>query len=274
MPEWDAKTYGDRFAVAHEKIAGGDIYQLNLTFKVRFQLSGSPLALYRDLRLRQPVAYGGFIDTGRQSILSLSPELFFIRDGSRIESRPMKGTAPRGASIEADARAREELSSDIKQRAENLMIVDLVRSDIGRTAVPGSVTVPARCVVESYQTVHQLVSTVRGKLLSGTSHGECIRGLFPGGSMTGAPKLRTMEILDELEQGPRGIYSGAIGYLSLEGTTDLSIAIRTIVIGPDGRASVGVGGAITALSDPDAELREIKLKARAQLLALGVAELG
>jgi para-aminobenzoate synthetase / 4-amino-4-deoxychorismate lyase len=260
VPDWDAKTYGDRFALAHEKIASGDIYQLNLTFKVRFQLNGPPLALYRDLRLRQPVAYGAFIDTGNQSILSLSPELFFIRDGSRIESRPMKGTAARGATVEADARARDELASDFKQRAENLMIVDLMRNDIGRMAEIGSVTVSDLFTVETFKTVHQMTSGVHAQLRAGTSVDDLLGALFPPGSVTGAPKIRAMELIADLESGPRGVYCGAIGYFGPNNLARFNVAIRTPVIDRAGRGEMGIGSAVVADSQGSAEYQECLLK--------------
>jgi len=196
-------------------------------------------------------------------VLSTSPERFIRVSTDRVvESRPIKGTRPRGLSAEQDRALHEELATSEKDRAENLMIVDLVRNDLGSCAQPGSVSVPTIFDVESYAHVHQLVSTVRARLRKDVSVVDCVRAAFPGGSMTGAPKLRTMQIIDELEAGARGIYSGALGYFSLNGAADLAMIIRTLVITP-GKVSFGVGGAITALSDGAAEFEETIVKASA-----------
>jgi para-aminobenzoate synthetase len=184
-----------------------------------------------------------------------------------VESKPIKGTRPR-ENGPADELLRADLATNPKDRSENLMIVDLVRNDLGRTAEVGSVHVPVLFDVESFASVHQLVSTVRATLAADRTAVECVRHAFPGGSMTGAPKIRTMALIDELEEGPRGVYSGAIGYFSLSGTADLSIVIRTAVVTPSS-LSYGVGGAIVALSDPEAEFEETAVKATTVLRLLG-----
>lgn len=185
-----------------------------------------------------------------------------------MESKPIKGTRPRGATPEEDAAIARELATNPKDRAENLMIVDLVRNDLARGAQPATVQVDKLFDVETYATVHQLVSTVSAEL-GEKDPVDCVRAAFPGGSMTGAPKIRTMDIIDELESGPRGIYSGGLGYFSLDGAVDLSMVIRTLVLTP-GHLEYGVGGAILALSDPDAEWEEIRVKTRPLLGLFGV----
>ena len=247
----------------------GESYEICLTNMLDVDCVVDPWHTYRRLRALNPAPFGALLRFPGLNVLSSSPERFLRMGTDRIiESKPIKGTSRRGTSLTEDRRLAEELAASEKERAENIMIVDLVRNDIGRAAEIGSVHVPVLCGVESYRSVHQLVSTVRGTVQTGVTGPEAVAHAFPGGSMTGAPKLRTMEIIDELEGGPRGVYSGAIGYFSLDGAMDLSITIRTVVIAGDS-VSIGVGGAITALSDPAAEVREMWLKAKALLATIG-----
>lgn len=263
----DREAYLDLIAECGREIAAGETYEVCLTNMAEAEGELDPWQGYRLLRRVSPAPFGALLRFGPLAVLSTSPERFLriSRDGV-VESKPIKGTRPRGATPEEDAALVADLRADEKDRAENLMIVDLVRNDLGRCAEWGSVEVTGLFDVETYATVHQLVSTVRARLRPGASAVECVRAAFPGGSMTGAPKVRTMEIIDRLEAGPRGIYSGAIGYLSLSGAADLSIVIRTAVVTP-GRVRYGVGGAVIALSDPEAEFEETAVKA-APLLAL------
>ncbi len=254
---------------AQRLIGLGESYEVCLTNMFEAECTVDPWSTYRRLRAVNPAPFGALLRFPGLDVLGSSPERFMRIGTDRVaESKPIKGTCRRGATAAEDRTLAIDLAMNEKERAENIMIVDLVRNDIGRTAEVGSVFVPVLCGVESYQTVHQLVSTIRGTVRADSSPAECVRHAFPGGSMTGAPKLRTMEIIDRLEAGPRGVYSGAIGYFSLDGAADLSITIRTIVIA-ENTVSIGVGGAITALSDPAAELREIWLKAEALLRTLG-----
>ena len=262
-------AYLANIAACHHEIFEGETYEVCLTTELRSDGAIDPLAAYRALRARNPAPYAALLRLGDVSVLSSSPERFLRVDRERIvESKPIKGTAPRAAHPAEDAYRAAALRADDKSRAENLMIVDLVRNDLGRVCALGTVEVPALMAVESYATVHQLVTTVRGRLRDDATAIDCIRAAFPGGSMTGAPKLRTMEIIDRLEAGPRGVYSGALGFLSVNGTADLSIVIRTLVASPHG-LRIGSGGAIVAASDPDAEHDEMLLKARAVLEAVG-----
>jgi para-aminobenzoate synthetase len=246
---------------AQELIVEGETYEVCLTNQGRVAAVGDGLGAYLRMRRVSPVPYGAYLRCGDFAVLSSSPETFLRVDDNRIiESRPIKGTRPRGRSAAEDAALKQDLLTSVKDRAENLMIVDLVRHDLNAVCEPGSVHVPEAFAVESYSSVHQLVSTIRGKLRWGASALAAVRACFPGGSMTGAPKKRTMEIIDELEGAPRGIYSGSIGWLSFSGALDLSVVIRTAVV-RDGAASFGIGGAITAKSDPAEEFQETLVKA-------------
>ncbi|MHB1417481.1 MAG: aminodeoxychorismate synthase component I, partial [Chloroflexota bacterium] len=227
-----------------------------------------PLRFYRRLREISPVSYGAYLAFPEVTVVSASPELFLRLDGRRVETRPIKGTRPRGATPERDEQLVADLVHSVKDRAENVMIVDLLRNDIGRVCCVGSVQVPELFRVESYSTVHHLVSTVTGELRPGLDAVDLLRACFPGGSVTGCPKIRSMEIIDELEPTQRSVYCGSIGFLSFAGDMDTSIVIRTALV--KGRqAYFQVGGAILADSDPAAEYQETLDKARALLLALG-----
>ncbi|WP_309130850.1 aminodeoxychorismate synthase component I [Brevibacterium sp.] len=264
--------YLDRIDQAQQLITDGETYEVCLTTMLETPWTKGPLATYRQLRTDNPTPFGAFLTSPEVSVLSTSPERFVrISAEGRVESKPIKGTRPRGATPAEDEALISDMVSSEKDRSENLMIVDLVRHDLGRTARLGSVKVDTLFGIETYATVHQLVSTVSSQLDDKSSPVDCIRAAFPPGSMTGAPKLRTMSIIDELEDGPRGVYSGVIGYFSLNGAVDLSVLIRTATIG-DGKLRYGVGGAIVALSDPVAEYEETIVKARPLLRLLGEAE--
>lgn len=267
--------YLAKIAACQRSIAAGDAYQLCLTTEVRVDAHPDPVDTYLRLRELSPSHHGGFVRIGGVSLLSSSPEQFLTvsapgsgQGGRTVESRPIKGTRRRGTTPEEDAALRAELLSSDKERAENLMIVDLMRNDIGRISEVGSVTVPSLLEVETYAQVHQLVSTVRGVLAAGLDPVDAVAACFPAGSMTGAPKHSAVLTLDELEQRPRGIYSGAFGYFGLDGRIDLAMVIRSIVLDADG-ATIGTGGGITALSVPEEELEEVRIKAAALLRVLG-----
>ncbi|HEX7244274.1 MAG TPA: aminodeoxychorismate synthase component I [Solirubrobacterales bacterium] len=249
-------------------LAEGESYEVCLTSRVRGEVDVDPLALYRRLRRVNPAPFSAFLRFGELAVLSSSPERFLRvgRDGE-VEARPIKGTSRRGETPDEDALLAEKLRCDGKSRAENLMIADLLRNDLGSVCEVGSVRVPRLMEVEGYETVHQLVTTVRGRLRPELEALDCVRACFPPGSMTGAPKRRTMAILDRLEGEARGLYSGAFGYLGLGGGCDLGVAIRTIVV-EGGTATIGAGGAIVAQSDSNAEYEEMLLKVRAPLRAL------
>ncbi len=257
--EWDEAAYALRFAAVKDYIAAGDIYQANLSFRAGFAFAGNPRALYEQLLAKSGALHCGFVDAGDRQILSLSPELFFeLTADGRLTTRPMKGTTPRGD----DARdERMRLSASAKDRAENLMIVDLIRNDLSRIAQGGSVEVSDLFQVETYPTLHTMVSTVTAKKRAGVGVADILRALFPCGSVTGAPKIRAMEILHELETSPRGVYCGAVGYFAPDGSARFNVAIRTLTIA-QGQGELGIGGGVVQDSRADSEYAECLLKAR------------
>lgn len=261
--------YLDAIDRCRAALEAGESYELCLTNRVRLPAVADPLGFYRWQRERNPAPYAAYLRWHDLAIASSSPERFLTvdRDG-RAECRPIKGTAPRSDDPDRDRANAERLAADPKTRAENLMIVDLIRNDLGRVCVPGSVRVPRLMAVEQYASLHQLVSTIEGRLRDDADRLDAVRACFPPGSMTGAPKLRTMEILDELEPSPRGVYSGALGTLGLDGSCDLSVVIRTAVMTPGGTV-VGAGGAIVLDSDPADEYDEMVLKATAAVRGAG-----
>ena len=256
-------AYYAAFDRVQEYIRAGDIYQVNLTFPCATRFHGDLMALYGAVRPRQRAGYGGVIRTGSHDILSFSPELFFTCVRGQLTARPMKGTAVRSADARRDVMLARELESDPKQRAENLMIVDLLRNDLSRVSRAGTVTVPDLFHVESYPTVHQMVSTIRARLLPGLSPVDVLRVLFPCGSITGAPKVRAMEIIGEVEPFPRGVYTGAVGWIDPDGDAAFNVAIRTICV-EEGRPEglLGLGSGIIADSDAASEWAECLAKGR------------
>ncbi len=252
-------------------IASGDIYQANITQRFSCSLPVSPQDFYRKLRRISPAPFGAYLKVKNTTILCNSPERFLYKEGQYVETRPIKGTRKRAKNKNEDKRLIEELVRSEKDRAEHIMIVDLERNDLGRICVKGSVKVKELMTVESYANVHHLVSVVSGILEDGKDIFDCIRQTFPGGSITGAPKLRSMEIIDELETVKRGVYCGAIGYIDASGDADLNIAIRTGVV-TGGRLFFNVGGGIVADSVPEEEYEETIIKARAFMAAMGISE--
>jgi len=260
--------YERRFGQVQRFIGEGDTYQINLTFPLHFEWYGEPLALYRQLRQRQKVSYAAFVELPQRTIVSLSPELFLSRRGGQLQTRPMKGTSLRGASIEQDRAIAERMRADPKSRAENLMIVDLLRNDLGRVCEVGSVQVRSLFDVETFETLLQMTSTVQGRLRADVGLEAILRALFPCGSVTGAPKHRSRQIIAQVEQRARGIYTGSIGYLDPDGTLALNVAIRTLELERDGNGRLGrlgrlgIGGGVIADSTAAGEWNECFIKAR------------
>jgi para-aminobenzoate synthetase len=267
-PRHSPAAYLERIRECQKEIKRGESYEICLTNMIRQHVTIDPINTYRALRESNPAPYATYLNFPGVAVLSSSPERFLtINANGTVESKPIKGTRPRGRTQEEDERLYQDLRENEKDRSENLMIVDLLRNDLGSVCDVGSVYVSNIFSVESYATVHQLVSTIHGRLRRGVSAVQCVQAAFPGGSMTGAPKKRSMEIIDRLEAGPRGVYSGSIGFFGLNGSADLSIVIRTIVV-TSRDVTVGVGGAIIDLSDPKEELDEMILKSKALVFAL------
>lgn len=264
------RDYQDRVRRIRERIGAGDVYQVNLAQRLEAACEGDPLTAYRRLRVLSPAPYGAFLRVAGLTIASNSPERFLKVDGGAADSRPVKGTRPRLAAPAGDAASRGDLVASEKDRAELAMIVDLVRNDLGRVAVPGGVHVPCSRAIESYATVHHGVGDVRARLRPGTSPLDWLRATFPPGSVTGCPKVRALALIDALEPHRRGVYCGAIGYLSFTGHADMNVAIRTAMF-HGGRVTLGVGGGVVWDSRPDEEYRESLVKAAAWLEALGGA---
>lgn len=262
-PIWAFEEYERQFNKLHQHLRQGDCYQANLTMPITGRWHGDPLTAFWSLIERQPVKYGALVHLGGPIILSRSPELFFsVNQDGWVETHPMKGTVKRGATEEEDKAIIAEMRRDEKTLAENRMIVDLLRNDISRITEVGSLDVPKLFEIETYPTVHQMVSHVRAKLLPNMSIADIFSAIFPCGSVTGAPKMRAMEILHDLEVGPRDAYCGAIGYISPKGDMRFSVAIRTITLFEDGSATFNVGGGIVFDSTAQSEYDECLLKAK------------
>lgn len=262
-PAWSLEAYREAFGALHDAIGAGELYQGNLTFPLSGPFEGSPRALFKALAVRQAVPFGVLVERPKgPTLLSRSPELFFRTDGEgAIEAKPMKGTAPRHSDPAQDAGARAFLAEDLKNRAENLMIVDLLRNDLGKLCTLGSVRGEGLFAVESFATVHQMTSLVRGQLKAPPALGTLLRALFPCGSITGAPKFRAMETLRALESGPRGIYCGTLGWMAPDGRSEFSVAIRTLAL-EEGQARLAVGSGVVYDSVAEAEYEEALWKAR------------
>jgi para-aminobenzoate synthetase len=272
-PPW---AYADPFARVQDHLLAGNSYEVNLTYRLEQHSGLPPVEAYLRLRELNPAPYAGFLQHdlpgARGWLLSSSPERYALVTADRtLETKPIKGTTPRADDPDEDERQRHQLATHPKYRAENLMIVDLLRNDLSMVCDPGTVEVPVLMEVESYRSVHQLVSTVRGRLRDDVSTPAALRALFPAGSMTGAPKLRTMQIIEEVEDGPRGPYAGAFGWISGDGRADLGVVIRSLTTTGDGRYTLGTGGGITVQSEAGEEYAESRWKAERVLRALDVS---
>ncbi|UWQ17950.1 aminodeoxychorismate synthase component I [Jannaschia sp. M317] len=263
VPVWNFERYAAAFDQVQAYIAAGDIYQANLTFPLSARLSGSVDGVYARLRARQPVPHGALVDLGGSVLLSRSPELFFeLTADGKLTTRPMKGTMPRGGTVAEDDALRAALAASEKNRAENLMIVDLLRNDMSRISEVGSVQVPDLFTVERFETLHQMTSRITSRIRSDLSLAGIFAALFPCGSITGAPKIRAMEILSELEGGSRDAYCGSIGWIAPNGAMTFNVAIRTLTVQSDGAVRLDVGGGVVFDSTAEDEWAEALLKAR------------
>lgn len=261
VPEWSEADYLSRFEQVQKYLRAGDCYQVNLTFPMRAESEATPLQIYAAFRRRQPGRYGAVVSLGGTDVVSFSPELFFDRKGQNMRMRPMKGTRPRSPDIEKDKALLAEMQAEPKSRAENLMIVDLLRNDLSRLCTPGSVEVPELFTLETYPTLHQMTSQVTGILRDNVSWTEIFQSLFPCGSVTGAPKIRAMEIIQDLEAGPRDAYCGSVGYIAPNGDASFSVAIRTVQM-QDGHLRYDVGSGVVLDSEGEDEYRECLLKSQ------------
>ncbi len=271
VPLWSQAQYKQRFDKVMSYIRAGDVYQINLTFPLQGIYEGSARAVYEGLKSRQPVRYGGVVDLGGTALVTLSPELFFEKTGSNISMRPMKGTIKRGTGEIEDKAFADSLQADEKNRAENLMIVDLLRNDLSRIAAPGSVEVTDLFTIETYPSLHTMTSGITAKM-GAVKFEDIVRALFPCGSVTGAPKIRAMEIINELEARPRGAYCGAVGFVDPGGDMVFNVAIRTLSLYADGTCSYGIGGGVVADSGAVSEYEECLLKAKFLDDGLGLIE--
>ena len=263
QPLRDFARYAKAFQTVHDYIAAGDIYQVNLTFPLASRFTGSVAQLYAQLQNRQPVPYGALVDLGGTALLSRSPELFFsLSEGGKLTTRPMKGTAPRGETAAADDALRDQLQKSEKNRAENLMIVDLLRNDMSRVSQIGSVAVPELFAVERFATLHQMTSCITSQVRQGTTFKELFGALFPCGSITGAPKIRAMQIIHDVEMQPREAYCGSIGWIAPGGAMEFNVAIRTLQCREDQTVQMNVGGGVVYDSTAQSEYKEALLKSR------------
>lgn len=262
-PEWDFQTYRQAFDIVHEFLRSGDIYQANLTFPMTAVYEGCLVHLYEQLKQKQPVPFGAFVDLGDTKLLCRSPELFFsLSAEGQLRTKPMKGTIRRGTDPAEDETLKVRLRNSVKDQAENLMIVDLLRNDFARISQVGSVQVPALFEIESYATVHQMISEVTATVRPECKLTDILTAVFPCGSITGAPKIRAMEILSDLETTARNNYCGAIGWIAPDGSMEFNVAIRTLICEPSGQAKLNVGGGLVYDSTAQSEYNEALLKAQ------------